>query len=85
MADEPEVYEFARSGRERVRIWAHTFKNRPVVSVHIFYREARTGAWKPTRKGITLGRQFLPLLADSVCRLRDRLAAAEDDQPADSE
>lgn len=75
MAEEPEVYEFARSDRERVRIWAHTFKNRPVVSVHIFYREARTGAWKPTRKGITLGRQFLTQLTDALCSLRDQFGA----------
>jgi hypothetical protein len=75
MAEEPEVYEFARSDRERVRIWAHTFKNRPVVSVHIFYRERGTGAWKPTRKGITLGRQYLAQLTHALCSLRDQFGA----------
>lgn len=75
MVDESEVYEFARSERERVRIWAHTFMNRPVVSVHIFYREKGTRAWKPTRKGITLGRQYLDQLTDALCRLRDQFAA----------
>jgi hypothetical protein len=75
MVDESEVYEFARSERERVRIWAHTFMNRPVVSVHIFYREKGTGVWKPTRKGITLGRQYLDQLTDALCRLRDQFGA----------
>ncbi|MBK7832774.1 MAG: hypothetical protein IPJ56_10625 [Gemmatimonadetes bacterium] len=75
MADASEVYEFARSERERVRIWAHTFMNRPVVSVHIFYREKGTGAWKPTRKGITLGRQYLAQLTHALCSLRDQFGA----------
>jgi hypothetical protein len=58
-------FEFPRSEREVVRVWAHRWKGRDVFSVHVFYR-GKGGVWLPTRKGITMRLELIRKLIESL-------------------
>jgi len=74
-ADGP-VYSFGKNAIERVHADTTRYKGHSLIDVRIYYQDD-DGAWKPSRKGLTLNVDLLPELEAAVAALRK--AVGDDD------
>ena len=80
------VYEFEKNSRETFRVSLGRYRNRDVVDVREWWRDA-TGELKPGRSGITNSVKHLPQLAAAIgvalAEARSRLLRPPEDGDAD--
>jgi hypothetical protein len=57
----------------RIRFSVSTWRGRERLDIREYYQDEASGEWLPTRKGISLPRDFLPELLEGVEALRKAL------------
>ena len=60
------LYQFPRNRTETVCASLRDYKQRKYIDLRIFYRLENSSETKPTKKGITLGVEFLPELKKAL-------------------
>jgi len=60
------VYTFKKSESEEVRVSLGTFKEKVYLNVRVWFFSQRDGEFKPTKKGITLGTEFIAELKTAL-------------------
>lgn len=72
MEEQRIVHSFRKNETEEVRVSLRSYKDRNYVDLRLFY-EAE-GQLRPTRKGITLGSEFLQELKRGIEKTEQALA-----------
>lgn len=53
------VHTFYKNGNEEIRITLRQYKERKYLDLRLWFQPPKGGDFRPTRKGITLGFEFL--------------------------
>lgn len=75
MSPEIIIAEWAKNGRETLRVRLDTFKDQPVIDCRAWYENSE-GLLRPGRGGLTLGIRHLPALADALVKAVETANAA---------
>ena len=60
------VHSFKRNDQEEIKVSVGTYKEKEYVDIRVFFRDAQTDEWRPTKKGITINRDLLGELSEGV-------------------
>jgi len=53
------IYTFKKSETDEIRVSLGTFKGKTYLSVWLWFYSQKSGEFKPTKKGLTLGAEFI--------------------------
>ena len=56
------IHTFRKGPKEEVRLAVRDYKERRYLDVRLWYQPSQGGEYLPTKKGITLGIEFIPEL-----------------------
>ena len=62
MEEDRVVYTFHKNSTEEIRLSLREYKERRYLDVRLWYQPLEGGEYRPTKKGITLGLEFIPEL-----------------------
>jgi len=60
------IYTFKKSDTEEIRVSLGTFKEKIYLNVRVWFFSQRDGEFKPTKKGLTLGAEFIAELKTAL-------------------
>ena len=67
------AYQFKRNENEVVYAQFKEFRQRRYIDLRVYYKSSDDNEMRPTKKGITLGIEFLKDLHNSLAAIEERL------------
>ena len=71
--DDQVVYQFSRNQDETVYISIREYKNKKYLDLRVFFQPKDAEDMKPTRKGLTLGVEYLSELKKGILSCEKQL------------
>jgi hypothetical protein len=65
MSEEKIIHQFKKNANETVMVKFTQFKGKRLIDIRTYYA-AENGELKPTQKGVSLGRELLPEMKETV-------------------
>jgi len=62
------IYAFPKNPEEEVRLTLRTYKDRQYLDLRLWFQPSSGGEMHPTKKGLTLGLEFLPEIKRGIER-----------------
>ena len=80
MAEEPKLLAtIPRNTTERIQISINSYKNKQYLDLRVYYTTDDGENWLPTKKGVTVSPDNLPLLKDAVEEAMQELLTVEEE------
>ena len=66
------IYSFSKGNGEEVRVSAGEFRDKLYFDLRVFYKDEKTDAMRPTKKGLTLAVDYLAELRKGLQNIEPR-------------
>ena len=71
MSEQEFIHSFPKNAEEEVKLSIREYKGRRYLDLRIWYL-AKEGEYHPTKKGVTLGLEFLPEVVRGLEKVAER-------------
>ena len=66
------IHKFRKSDNEEFQICLRQYQNRQFIDIRLWYMPPTQKQFRPTKKGITMGAEFLPDLRKAFSMVKDK-------------
>lgn len=75
MTEQQFLHSFPKNETEEVRFSIRRYKDRAYLDLRVWFQPSEGGEYRPTKKGLTLGVEFLPELRRALESVPEEVVA----------